>query len=129
MKSEVGLWIDHRKAVIVTIVQPEDGTRRLQANLEKQVRFSEGPSREVLANDRRDYRLFNHINSYYDGVIECIRNAEFIQIFGPGEAMVELEKRLKHEQLGGCTIATEAMDKMSDRQIEAKVWQHFLSFK
>jgi hypothetical protein len=129
MKSEVGLWIDHRKAVIVTVVQPDDGRKRLQADLEVQVRFSEGPSRESSANERRDYRLPNHLNTYYDGVIDCIRDAEFIQIFGPGEAMVELEKRLKHENPGGCTVVTEAMEKMTDRQIGAKVWQHFLSFK
>jgi hypothetical protein len=129
MKSEVGLWIDHRKAVIVTIMPPEDGTKRLHASLEKQVRFSEGPSREGSAVDLGDNKMFNSLSSYYDGVIDCIRDAEFIQIFGPGEAMVELEKRLKHEELSGCTVSIETIDKMTEGQIEAKVWQHFLSFK
>jgi hypothetical protein len=59
--------------------------------------------------------------------MEYIRDAEFIQIFGPGEAKLELEKRLKHEELSGCIVTIETIDKMTDRQIEAKVWQHFLS--
>ncbi len=127
MKSEVGLWIDDRKAVIVTILLPQDGIGRFQANLEKQVRFSEDLSRDNRTYDWRDNKFSNYLSSFYDGVIECIRDAEFIQIFGPGEAKLELEKRLKHEELSGCIVTIETIDKMTDRQIEAKVWQHFLS--
>lgn len=127
MKSEVGLWIDNRKAVIVTIMMAEGGIGLFQANLEKQVRFSEDLSRDSRANDYRENRYSNYLSSYYDDVMECIRDAEFIQIFGPGDAMLELEKRLKREALSGCVVKIETIDKMTDRQIEAKVWQHFLS--
>lgn len=127
MKSEVGLWIDDHKAVIVTIILPEDGIGRFQANLERQVCFSESLSRDSRAHDLRDIKFSNYLSSYYDDVMECIRNAEFIQIFGPGDAKLELEKRLKHEKLGGCIVKIETVDKMTDRQIEAKVWQHFLT--
>ena len=127
MKSEVGLWIDNRKAVIVTIILPPDGTGRMQADLEKQVCFSEDLSRDKQVYDLRDNKFSNYLSSYYDDVMDCIRGAEFIQIFGPGDAKLELEKRLKHEKLGGCIVKIETIDKMTDRQIEAKVWQHFLS--
>jgi hypothetical protein len=127
MKSEVGLWIDNRKAVIVTIMLPQDGIGRMQANLEKQVCFCEGLTKENRAYDLRDNKYSNYPNSYYDEVMNCIRDAEFIQIFGPGDAKLELEKRLKHENLGGCIVKIETSDKMTDRQIEAKVWQHFLA--
>jgi len=127
MKSEVGLWIDYRKAVIVTIMLPQDGIGRFQANLEKQVRFSEDLSGDSRAKGLRDNKYSNYLSSYYDDVMECIRDAEFIQIFGPGDAKLELEKRLKREALSGSIITIETIDKMTDRQIEAKVWQHFLS--
>jgi hypothetical protein len=127
MKSEVGLWIDNRKAVIVTIMLPQDGIGRMQANLEKQVRFSEDLTRDNRSYDWRDNKFSNYLGSYYDDVMDCIRDAEFIQIFGPGDAKLELEKRLKHEKLGGCIVKIETIDKMTDRQIEAKVWQHFLA--
>jgi len=127
MKTEVGLWIDYRKAVIVTIIIPQDGTGRFQANLEKQVRFSEDLSRDSRANGPRDNKYSNHLGSYYDDVMDCIRDAEFIQIFGPGDAKLELEKRIKHEELSGSIVTIETIEKMTDRQIEAKVWQHFLS--
>ena len=69
----------------------------------------------------------NNLSSYYDDVMECIRDAEFIQIFGPGDAKLELERRLQHEKLSGYIVSIETRDKMTDRQIEAKVWQHFLA--
>ena len=42
-----------------------------------------------------DNQLGNHLNDYYDEVIAVIRDADAIQIFGPGEAKGELEKRLE----------------------------------
>ena len=48
-----------------------------------------------------------------------------IQIFGPGEAKGELEKRLEHEGLKEHILAIETMDKMTDRQIAAKVRERF----
>jgi hypothetical protein len=50
-----------------------------------------------------------------------------VQIFGPGEAKGELTKRLEHEGLKGHVLAIETVDKMTDRQIAAKVREHFLT--
>jgi hypothetical protein len=46
-------------------------------------------------------------------------------IFGPGEAKGELKRRLEHRQLGSRVSALETADKLTDRQICAKVRQHF----
>jgi len=127
MKREVGLWIDQRKAVIVTIAHDGAGINREHSNLEKQVHFSIGLSSDGSGEDSGDRKSGNNYGNYYEGVIACIRDAESIQIFGPGEAKLELEKRLKREKLGGLIVGIETVDKMSDRQIEAKVWHHFLS--
>jgi hypothetical protein len=40
MKKEVGLWIDHRQAVIVTLVDQVEETKRITSDIEKQVRYS-----------------------------------------------------------------------------------------
>jgi hypothetical protein len=60
-------------------------------------------------------------------VIAEIRGAESIQIFGPGEAKGELEKRLEHEGLKTRIFTIETVDKMTDRQISAKVREHSLT--
>ena len=126
MKREAGLWIDHRQAVIVILTDEGEETRLIESNMEKHVRFSGGSSQEGRAEDMRDRQFADHLSKYYDDVIACIRDAESIQIFGPGEAKVELEKRLKTKELGGRIVGIETVDKMTDRQIAAKVRQRFL---
>ena len=126
MNREVGLWIDHRQAVIVILTDEGEETRLIKSNMEKHVRFSGGSSQEGSAEDMRDRQFANHLSKYYDDVIACIRDAESFQIFGPGEAKGELEKRLESKGLGGRIVGIETVDKMTDRQIAAKVRQRFL---
>ncbi len=125
MKSEVGLWIDHRQAVIVMVTDAGEETKRIISNMEKHVRFSSGSSEDGSQEDVRDRQFGNHLNSYYAEVIAAIRHADAIQIFGPGEAKSELEKRLEHEGLKGHIVSVETVDKMTDHQIAAKVRERF----
>ena len=124
MKKEVGLWIDHRKTVIVSVTDKGEETRLIKSDMEKHVRYS-GAAQEDSAEDQRDTRFTGHLNKYYDQVISRIRDAESILILGPGEAKGELEKRLESEALGGRVVGIETVDKMTDRQIAARVRQYF----
>lgn len=126
MKSNVGLWIDHRKAVIVSLADKGEKTRRIISDMEKHVRFS-GGAQETSAEDQRDVRFTGHLNKYYDKVVSYIRDADAILILGPGEAKVELKTRLEAEALGGRVVGIETVDKMTDHQIAAKVREHFLN--
>jgi hypothetical protein len=125
MKRQVGLWIDHRKAVIVIVTDEGEETRLIESNMEKHVRFASGSSEDGSAESTRDRQFASHLDGYYDKVIACIRDAESILIFGPGEAKGELEKRLESEELKGRVVGIETVDKMTDRQIAARVRQHF----
>ena len=108
MKKEIGLWIDHRKAVIVTIKDEGEEIKKITSNMEKHVRYkSSNPSETSAGEDVRDRKFGNHLNSYYDEVIANIRDADSIQIFGPGEAKGELEKRIEHEGLKARILAIE----------------------
>jgi hypothetical protein len=66
-----------------------------------------------------------HLHGYYDEVIAAIGDAESILIFGPGEAKGELRKRFERSKLGERIVAVETIDKMTDRQIAAKVREYF----
>ncbi len=122
MKKQAGLWIDHRKAVIVIVADEGEEIKEIASNMEKHVRFTGGTSSEVgSTEDMRDREFGNHLNAYYDRVIAVLRDADSIQIFGPGEAKGELRRRLEHKGLRGHVLAIETVDKMTDRQIAAKV--------
>jgi hypothetical protein len=126
MKKQIGLWIDHRETIIVTLGDQGEETKRIESDMEKYVRFSGGPgSGNSLAENQRDRRFTNYLNSYYDEVIAYLREAESLLIFGPGEAKGELKARLEREKLGERIVAVETEDKMTDRQIAAKVRQYF----
>ena len=128
MKKQAGLWIDHRKAVVVLVTDEGEEIRKIKSDMEKHVRFTGGTaSEDGSTEDVRDRQFGNHLNKYYDEVIACIRDAQSIQIFGPGEAKGELEKRIEHEGLKAHILAIETVDKMTDRQISAKVREHFLT--
>jgi hypothetical protein len=133
MKRQVGLWIDHRKAVMVTVENEVEVTREIRSNMEKHVRFSSDPRTKAendlqgsTAEDMRDRQFGDHLGKYYEGVISFIRDADSIWIFGPGEAKVELENCLKHDELGGRIVGIETADKMTDHQIAAKVRDYYL---
>src|SRR5690349_1348095 len=128
MKKEVGLWMDHRKAVIVLVTDKGEEIKLIVSKVEKQLRSSGGSTlmgahedQQVPAYDSRERAFTGHLNIYYDAVIACVRGAESILIFGPGEAKVELKKRLVTQGLGDRVVAIETVDKMTDRQIAAKV--------
>ena len=97
MTRDAGLWIDHRKAVIVTLTEDGLETMQIQSNLEKHVRFSSGSSEDGSAEDMRDRQYANHLSIFYDVVIVAIRDVEAILIMGPGEAKGELVKRLERD--------------------------------
>jgi len=121
MKKGIGLWIDHRKAVVVLISQEGEKTMEITSNMEKHVRFTEGATMAGSSEDVRDRQFGNRLNSYYDAVIAVIRDGDSIQIFGPGEAKGELKKRLESKGLGERIDTVKTVDKMTDRQIAAKV--------
>jgi len=124
MKKELGLWIDHREAVIATVSAEGEDVKRVESDMEQHVRFSGGAA-AVTEEDMRDRKFANHLAKYYAAVIDCIRDADSILIMGPGEAKGELGKQLESEHLGDRVVGIETFDKMSDRQIAAKVRQHF----
>ena len=126
MKNAAGLWIDHSKAVIVIVSDKGEETKQLESGMEKHVRFSGGSrSEQGGGEDQQDRQFTGHLNTYYDAVIAQLRDSESILLFGPGEAKGELEKRLANKCLGGRIVGIETVDNMTDRQIAAKVRQHF----
>jgi stalled ribosome rescue protein Dom34 len=125
MKRKIGLWIDHKKAVIFSLADEGAEIKRISSELKQNIRFSGGAQKES-AEEHGDNRLAGNLNDYFDEVIAYICDAESILIFGPGEAKGELKKRLESKKLHQNVVGFETVDKMTDNQIVAKVRQRFL---
>lgn len=124
MNKQVGLWIDHRVTIMVTITGDGEETKRIESEMEKHVRFS-GGAQSATEEDIRDNKFTGQLSKYYDRVIGLIGDADSILILGPGEAKGELVKRLEHKNLAGRIVGVETVDKMTDRQIAARVREQF----
>jgi hypothetical protein len=122
MKMGVGLWIDHRQAVIVFVTGKDTEIKLISSNLESHQRQS---GVAMPADDVRLRELTGHLNSFYNEVVSCIREAESILILGPGEAKGELKKRLEKDNLSRRIVGIKTSDKMTDKQIVAVVRGHF----
>lgn len=131
MKHQAGVWIDHRKALIVTVTADGQETSLVVSNVQTQPRREAGAgtgSHEALqvpADDRRLRALNKHLNTYYDMVIAAIQDARAVYLCGPGESKLELKKRLGKQGLAGLVGTVESADRMTDRQFVARVRRHF----
>jgi hypothetical protein len=132
MNDHAGVWIDHRKAVIVGLTPDGELTTLVLSKVEKHLQRG-GDSRmkgryealQVPADDSRQRALTGELNIYYDAVIAVMRNYANLLLFGPGEAKDELNARLTKLKLGARIVAVDTEDKMTDRQIIAKVRTRF----
>jgi hypothetical protein len=132
MNSQMGVWIDHRKAIVVAVTDKGEETALVISNVQRQLRRAgDSPlkgsceTRQVPADDSRQRAFTSHLNIYYDAVIAGLSKAESILIFGPGEAKGELKARLEKNKVGDRIAAIKTADKMTDREIAAKVREYF----
>ena len=132
MSTKVGLWIDHRQAIVVAITEQGEKIEEIVSGVEKQLqRAGDRPLEgnyeavQVPADDSSQRDFTKHLNIYYAAVITAIRDAESILIFGPGEAKGELKQQLEKNHLGRNIVDIQAVDKMTNPQIAAKVRAYF----
>lgn len=129
MTRNIGLWIDHKQAYIIEYEDKK--VQVIPSNLEPRVHaggtriggmYNQGLDSELGHNDRYQRQL----REFYEKVIEAVREAEHILVMGPGEAKHEFEKALqKHKTLRGRLLKNEAADKMTEKQMTARVREFF----
>jgi len=132
MKTVAGLWIDHRKAIIVMLSDKGETISHLFSNVEKQHGRLGGKrsttsfeSQLIKADDRQQREFTKHLKDYYQEVLSYLSNAISVLVFGPGEAKGELIKLMEQNNHSDRVVVMESADKMTDRQIAAKVNHYF----
>lgn len=124
MKHRVGIWIDHKKAVIVSASAGEVTTRTLESELGSHPRYS--GAHDGGGEKKYEQRYDQHLAEYYDEVISHVGHPEALLIFGPGEAKLQLQERLGPPKgLPPGLVEIETTDTLTDPQIVAKVKEHF----
>jgi hypothetical protein len=129
MEKFIGIWLDHKKAVLISISGNSE---------DKQVILSEVQSKRRIAGEGKQYtrmgnafidpehhqeEKFRHqLDKYYQTISKYVQDASDILIFGPGEAKLELKKFLdKEKTLEGKIRQVETADRLTENQIAARV--------
>jgi hypothetical protein len=133
MSRQVGIWIDHTKAVIVSSSPERITAMTVEADAGPPTRHegqAEDPAPGVRRNGpgekRFERRFSERLDRYYGEVIGQLGEPNALLIFGPGEAKLQLEERLKrYKALPACVVEVETTDKLTDPEIVAKVRKHY----
>ena len=124
MKQKVGIWIDHKSAVIVSASAGQVTTKTLESEVGAHPRYS--GQQDGGGEKKYEQRHGQQLDRYYDDVISQVGLPDALLIFGPGEAKLELKERLNRSKaLSECTVDIETADKLTDPQVVAKVKEHF----
>jgi hypothetical protein len=132
MSKQIGLWIDHKKAVIVVLSERGKKLQEIESGVGKHVRF-QGPPRPRTpysaqyhqGDDQLDKQYMLYLKKYYRRVIIQVRDADSLLVLGPGEAKNEFKKQLIHEGLSQRLVGIQSADKLTNRQLEAKIQNYF----
>jgi hypothetical protein len=124
MSHDVGVWIDHKKAVIVSISAGQVTTSTLESDVGPHPHFS--GSQEGGGEKKYEERHSQDLDRYYDDVIGRLGKPDTLLLFGPGEAKLQLKHRLGRSKVSSESIVgVESTDKLTDPQIVAKVKEFY----
>jgi hypothetical protein len=124
MSHDVGVWIDHKKAVIVSIAEGQVSSRTLESDVGAHPHYS--GSREGGGEKKYEEHHNQDLDRYYDDVIGQLGEPDALLLFGPGEAKLQLKERLgRSKGPSERIVAVESTDKLTDPPIVAKVKEHY----
>ncbi len=136
MTRNVGIWIDHNKAVVIemsdeeekVLVVPSEIGGRPHASGGSPARTPYGPQ-DAVAEDKLQRKWQASLKTYYKKVLSAIEGADSIYLLGPGQAKLEFKKHLERHRLDDKIIGIVTADKMTDNQVKANVRQFHMSLK
>ena len=133
MKTQVGIWIDTRKAIIVILKGKEQIFKVVESGIETRERYDgEGKAfgrfGEQFLNDEkaRDERFNHQSSSFMTSLLTYVEKADELVIFGPAGMKTELKKEVEnHHHLSSKLQSVETADSMTDNQVAAWVRSYF----
>lgn len=132
MNKQIGIWIDHKKAVMLTLSDDGESMQVIESGIDRHSSIR-GAIRSRMpysaqypkGDDQLDKQFEGYLNKYYEKVLTHLRGADTVWIIGPGEAKRELKKHLENRKNHILITGIESADKMTDRQIAAKIRKYF----
>ncbi len=126
---KTGVWIDLKKAVIVTLQDDKKEVRTILSDIEPKERIP-GETKNFVRfgnqfsnlEKQKENKLNNQTKEYLKRVNEELKQTDALVIFGPAGMKTELEKLiLKDKKMSSKLKGIKTADSMTDNQVAAWV--------
>ncbi len=135
MKKLTGIWIDHEKALIITLdrgghiiktIESEIVTRdRIDGETKSYGRFGD---QSLSQEKHKERRINEQTSNFLKSLLSEIKNVDELVLFGPANMKKELEKHILHDAtLAPKLKAVVSADSMTENQMVAWVKNFYLS--
>ncbi len=131
MEKQVGIWIDTKKAIIVTLEgQKEEKIMEIDSEVENSVYHNKEGNKGSFSGSHHsdsetkfDNRKKEQMDYYLKTVLSNIKGADYLYVFGPAETKIKLEKKIQEEKSfdKANLKAVETADNMTLNEIVAQV--------
>lgn len=92
MEKRMGVWIDRREAILVTLLPGGEKIERIESGVFGTMEAHRG----VPGDGGRERSLDHQLLAFYDRVIEAAKRADRLVVLGPGAARHHFVARLVH---------------------------------
>ncbi len=132
MKTRIGIWLDRRQAYIIRINEQKADVETLQSEIEEhhvrggaRSKTPWGPM-DVVSEKKHLERNNHQMQQYFDRIIDAVKDADELYIFGPAETKMKLSNAIEKDNSFSAVIRkTDTADSMTERQMIAQVREVF----
>jgi len=120
--KDLGIWMDHSNANLMEFTTDPIQTTTINCQFTHEQKETSLGKNESLMHNKEQHRQ----SEFYKKIGEVIRNYEWVVLFGPTNAKVELYNILKDDQrFAKIRIEMKSADKMTENQQHAFVKKYF----
>lgn len=131
MNTLYGIWIDHSHAFIITANEVGDMVfEEIKSSIESKHKTGiEDGEHHTLADDNvNEKRRHNEMKGFCEDIVDHIKDANEIAIFGPSTAKHQLKNFIedKHKALAAKIVRFETSDKLTEAEMRTFVKKLFM---
>jgi len=106
MEKQVGIWIDSKKAIIVTLDgQKEEKITEIDSEIENSVYHNKEGDKGTFSGEHHsdnetkfDNRKKEQMNYFLKSVLFYVKGSDYLYLFGPGETKIKLEQKIHDDK-------------------------------
>lgn len=106
MERKVGIWIDTKKAIIVTLNgNKEEKITEIDSDVENSVYHNKEGNKGTFSGSHHsdsetkfENRKKEQMEYYIESVMNFVKNSDYLYVFGPAETKIKLEQKLRQNK-------------------------------